>query len=235
MIQAIDAFLGLSVAQKARTILRSDAGFGSDANIAAALAGHWQVVTKGSGGRRPAALARQVNADGWLELRPHDRWVAPVNAPVAFTRPVQWLALRWRTQQGKFKHSTVVCSVNTWLPAEVMAYYDARGACETEIQADKGGLLLSRRRKKVLAAQETLVLLTDLAHNLLAWATPWMFPAGPLAHFGPTQLIQDVLALPGHLIFDHQQLVEVHLNALHPYAAEVAAGLERLLNHFGSP
>lgn len=235
VVQAIDAFLGLRVAQKARTMLRSDAGFGSDANIEAALAGHWQVVTKGSGGRRPAALARQVSADSWLELRPNDRWVAPVNAPVVFTRPVQWLALRWRTQQGKLKHSTVVCSVNTWSPAEVIAYYDARGACETEIQADKGGLLLSRRRKKVLAAQETLVLLTDLAHNLLAWVTPWMFPAGPLAHFGPTQWIQDVLTLPGHLIFDHQQLVEVHLNALHPYAAEVAAGLERLLDHFGSP
>ena len=235
MVQAIDAFLGLSVTQKARTILRSDAGFGSDANIEAALADHWQIVTKSSGGRRPAALARQVSAADWLELRPHDRWVAPVNAPVAFTRPVQWLALRWRTQQGKLKHSTVVCSVNTWRPAEVIAYYDARGACETEIQADKGGLLLSHRRKKVLAAQETLVLLTDLAHNLLAWATPRLFPAGPLAHFGPTQLIQDVLTLPGHLIFHHQQLIEVHLNALHPYAVEVAAGLERLLDHFSSP
>lgn len=234
-MQAIDAFLGLRVVQKAPTILRSDAGFGSDANLEAALAGHWQVVTKSSGGRRPAALARQVSATGWLELRPHDRWLAPVTAPVVFTRPVQWLALRWRPQQGKLKHSTVVCSVNTWSPAEVIAYDDARGACDTEIQADKGGLLLSRRRQKVLAAQATLVLLTDLAHNLLAWVTPWMFPAGPLAHFGPTHWSQDVLTLPGHLIFDHQQRVEVHLNALHPYAAEVAAGLERLLDHFGSP
>jgi hypothetical protein len=235
VVQALDAFLGLSVVQKARTILRSDAGFGSDANIEAALADHWQVVTKSSGGRRPAALARQVAADGWLELRPDDRWVAPVSAPVTFGRPVQWLALRWRTQRGELKHSAVVCSVNTWSPAEVIAYYDARGACETEIQADKGGLLLSRRRKKVLAAQETLVLLTDLAHNLLAWTRPWMFPTGPLAAFGPTQLIQDVLAIPGHLIFNGHQLTEVHLNALHPHAAEVAAGLERLLDHFGSP
>jgi len=100
VVQASDAFLGLRVAQQARTILRSDAGFGSDANIEAALAGHWQVVTKSSGGRRPVALARQVSADGGLELRPNDRWVAPVKAPLAFERPVQWLALRWRTQQG---------------------------------------------------------------------------------------------------------------------------------------
>lgn len=78
-------------------------------------------------------------------------------------------------------------------------------------------------------------MLTDLAHNLLAWTTSWMFPTGPLAAFGPTQLIQDVLTLPGHLIFDGQQLTEVHLIALQPHAAEVAAGLERLLDHFGSP
>ena len=122
VVQAIDAFLGLRLAQKARTSLRSDAGFGSDANLEAALVGHWPVVTKSSGGRRPAALARQVSATGWLEFRPNDRWVAPVTAPVGFTRPVQWLALRWRTQQGKLKHSTVVCSVNTWSPAEVIAY-----------------------------------------------------------------------------------------------------------------
>ena len=155
--------------------------------------------------------------------------------PRTFMRPAQWLGLRWRTQRGDLKQSVVVCSVCRWSPQEVIAHYDARGACETEIQADKGGLLLSRRRKKVLAAQEALVLLTDLAHNLLAWATHWMFPTGPLATFGPTQLIQDVLMLPGHLIFNQQQLTEVHLNVLHPYAADVAAGLERLLDHFGYP
>src|SRR6266545_551650 len=105
--------LALSQAQKACTVLRSDGGFGSDANVNSALLNHWQVLTKSSGGRRPAALARQVE-------------------------------------------------IQAWSPREVIAHYDARGTCETEIQADKGGLLLARRRKKVLAAQEALVLLTDL-------------------------------------------------------------------------
>jgi len=203
--------------------------------VAAALRDDWQVVTKSSGGRRPAALIRQLADDAWLELRPNDRWVAPVRAPVAFTRPVQWLALRWRTQRGDLKQGIVVCSVAEWSAAEVIAHYDARGACETEIQADKGGLQLGRRRKKRLAAQEALVLLTDLAHNLLAWTGPWMFPTGPLSGMGPTQLVEDVLAIPGHLIFDGQVLRKIQLNALHPYAADVAAGLERLLDHFGYP
>ena len=55
------------------------------------------------------------------------------------------------------------------------------------------------------------------------------------AGMGPTQLVEDVLAIPGHLIFDAQQLREVQLNALHPYATDVAAGLERVLDHFGYP
>lgn len=125
--------------------------------------------------------------------------------------------------------------MDTWSSVEIINYYDDRGACETEIQADKGGLQMGRRRKKVATAQEVLILLTDIAHNLLAWTTPWMFPSGPLAQMGTTQMIQDVLCMPGRLIFERRQLVEVQLNQLHPYATEVAAGLVRLLDHFGYP
>jgi len=203
--------------------------------VNSALQDDWQVLTKSSGGRRPAALGRHLAADAWLELRPDDRWVAPVVAPVAFARPVQWLAVRWRTLRGELKQGIVVCSVEEWSPSEVIAHYDARGACETEIQADKAGLRLTQRRKKRLAAQEALILLTDLAHNLLAWTGQWMFPVGPLAGMGPTRLVEDVLAIPGHLIFHQQELLEVQLNVRHPYAADVAVGLERLLDHFGYP
>jgi len=119
--------------------------------------------------------------------------------------------------------------------AQVIEYYDDRGACETEIQADKGGLKLCKRRKRRVAAQEALILLTDVAHNTLAWVSNWMFPDGPLACFGTTRLIEDVLTIPGRLIFSQERLVEVQLNELHPHATQVAAGLERLLNHFGHP
>jgi hypothetical protein len=235
VLDSLAPYLDFTPTQKARTILRSDSGFGSDANVNEALYQQWQVVTKGTGGRRPNALARQVDPAAWQELRVDDRWVAAVVDPPTYARPVQCLALRWRTQRGDLKHSTVICSILDWSMAEVIAHYDARGACETEIQADKGGLKLCRRRKKALAAQEAVILLTDLAHNLLAWTGAWMFPAGPLATFGPTQLIEDTLAMPGRLHFVDDRLVAVHLNARHPYAAEVAAGLERLLDHFGDP
>ena len=235
VLQALEQFLTFSPSQKRRTILRTDSGFGSDDNVNYALSKQWQVLTKGSGGRRPGAFAAQVASEAWHPLRPDERWVAPAVAPPTYERPVQHLVLRWRTQAGKLKHSTVVCSVLDWSMAQVIENYDDRGACETEIQADKAGLKLCKRRKKRLAAQEALILLTDTAHNTLAWVSRCMFPDGPLADFGTTRLIEDILAIPGRLIFDQERLVEVQLNELHPWAAQVALGLQRLLAHFGHP
>lgn len=235
ILQALDQFLDLSTAQKQRTILRTDAGFGGDDNVNYALAEQWQLLTKGSGGKRPSSFADQVAGADWQVLRPDDRWVAQAVNPPTYVVPVQHLVLRWRNQKGDFKYATVVCSVLTWSITEVIAYYDDRGGCETEIQADKGGLKLCKRRKKQLPAQEALVLLTDIAHNLLAWSSSWMFVEGPLTGFGPTRLIEDVLTIPGHLVFDGDRLVEVQLNERHPHAVQVALGLERLLAHFGHP
>jgi hypothetical protein len=234
-LQALDAFLALTPAQKQCTVLRSDAGFGSDANINRALSDQWQVLTKNKGGgRRPLALARQVAAQEWQYLG-CERWVAQAVNPPRYVRPTQCLLFRWPNRAGQIKHSVIVSSITTWTMAETIAHYDDRGACETEIQSDKGGLKLERRRKKRLAAQEALVLLTDLAHNLLAWVPQWMFPDEPLATFGTTRLIEDVFHLPGRLFFCGERLTKVQLNRLHPHAKVVAEGLERMLNYFGNP
>jgi hypothetical protein len=230
----LETFVQFTPAQKQRTILRSDAGFGSDANIDYALDAQWQVLTKNKGGRRPEAFARQVPSATWQDLGQH-RWVAPVVHPVTYVRPTQSLLLRWLTEKQLTKYAIVVCSVLKWPPTQVVTEYDQRGACETEFQGDKTGLQLERRRKKRLAAQEALILLTDLAHNVLAWCRQWMFADGPLAGYGALRLTEDVLCLPGRLLFEGERLSEVHLNQLHPHAAETASALQRLLDHFGHP
>ena len=231
-VDALDRFLALTAAEKQRAVLRSDAGFGSDANVNYALNAHWQVVTKNKGGRRPQAWAKRVAAGDWQSLG-KERWVAQAVDPPPYARQCQCLVLRWHTPSGKIKHAVVISSIPTWSMAQTIAHYDDRGACETEIQADKGGLKMERRRKKRLAAQEALVLLTDVAHNLLAWVPQWMFPDEPLASFGTTRLTEDVFQLPGRLLFDNGRLTEVQLNRLHPHAEAVATGLQRLLSHFG--
>jgi hypothetical protein len=230
----LETFVQFTPAQKQQTILRSDAGFGSDANIDYALEAQWQVLTKNKGGRRPEAFARHIPLAAWQDLG-QERWVASIVHPVTYARPTQSLLLRWLTEKRMTKYAIVVCSILPWSPTQVITNYDDRGACETEFQGDKTGLQLERRRKKQLAAQEALILLTDLAHNLLAWCRHWMFAQGALAQYGALRLTEDVLCLPGRLLFEGERLREVHLNQLHPHAAETAVALQRLLDHFGQP
>jgi hypothetical protein len=114
--------------------------------------------------------------------------------------------LRWFTSYSQIRYAIVLPSITAWTMEETIAHYDGRGACETEIQADKGGLELEQRRKKRRAAQEALVLLTDIAHNLLGSVPQWMFPDEPLAAFGTTHLVEDIFQLHGRLFFHHRQL-----------------------------
>jgi len=107
ILAALAPCLQLSVAQKRRTILRSDAGFGADANVNQALTADWQVLGKGKGGRRPQAYARVIAATAWQDLG-QERWVAPASQPVTYVQPTQHLVLRWQTSDGKTKYSTVV-------------------------------------------------------------------------------------------------------------------------------
>jgi hypothetical protein len=233
-LTALDGFLRLTPEQKQHTVVRSDAGFGSDANINAALEAQWQVLTKNKGGRRPVAYARRVEESAWQALR-SDRWVAPITFGPTYVRPTTCLLLRWQTEKGCIKHALVVSSLTACTMQETIAQYDDRGMCETEIQADKAGLRLEQRRKKHLEAQEALVLLTDVAHNVLAWMAQRMFADEPLVGFGTTRLINDALRISGRLYFDGETLTEVQLNRRHMYADAVATGLERLLAHFGYP
>jgi hypothetical protein len=85
-LAALDPCLGLTPAQKQRTVLRSDAGFGGDANVNHGLTAGWQVLAKGKGGRRPQAYARQVGSDDWQALQA-GRWVAHASAPPTYACP----------------------------------------------------------------------------------------------------------------------------------------------------
>lgn len=110
IVDALDLFLGLTEAQKRRTILRSDAGFGSDKNVNYALQTQFQVLTKNKGGRRPPVWAKRVAPKDWQSLG-KERWVAPAVDPPAYACPMRCLVLRWRTSSGLIKYAVVLCSI----------------------------------------------------------------------------------------------------------------------------
>jgi hypothetical protein len=232
-VRATQSMLELSREQRRQTVLRVDAGLGTDANINWALTHDYQVLAKGYNGKRADAFAQRIPAAAWHALRA-DRWVAIVPHPPRYARRTQTLLLRWQTQKG-MQYATLVHSLLDQDWQTIPALYDGRGAAEVEIKMDKAGLLLPKRRKKSLAAQEALILLTDIAHNTLAWTQEWMFTESRFAVVGPFALVNDVLPIPGEVVLKGGKLHMVALRESHPYAAEMAVCLTKLLAHFGNP
>ncbi len=91
---------------------------------------------------------------------------------------------------------------------------------ETSNKNSKQGLGLSHRNKKSFAAQEMLVLLAELAYNLLSWFRACLSQHSTrFAQYGMLRLVRDVLAMDGKLQFDPQgKLRKIRLNRDHSLA-----------------
>ena len=107
-------------------------------------------------------------------------------------------------------------------------FYNQRGGAETEFRTDKsGGLQLHHRRKQQRDAQEAWVLLTDMAHNYLAWFTRHILHDSPFATYGALRISRDLLRIPGYVEVENGQLLSVKLLKSSPYAADLLDCLRR--------
>ncbi len=101
---------------------------------------------------------------------------------------------------------------------------------EADLKSDKRGLALAVIRKQRLVAQTMVVLLVELAHNVLIWARGWLAQAAPrLQGYGIVRLVQEVWAVPGRVKLVGEQVLRVRLRQVHPLAREVALGCQPLL------
>src|SRR4029453_15434056 len=117
---------------------------------------------------------------------------------------------------------------------QTVDHYDARAGIEADLKSDKHGLGLSRLRKRKLAGQRILVLLSALAHNVLLWAPRWLAPVAPrLTGLGIVRLLREVWAIPGRVKLigaSPGYPVRIRLRLAHPRAADVGRGLRSLLH-----
>lgn len=229
-MKAIEQQWNLPPEQRQRTIVRSDGGMGTDANINWLLWRGYQVVTKGFSHTRAAALARRVPSDAWVKDPEQGRWIAPAVQPPRFARRADVYVLRWETQKG-FRYGTLINTVSGLSPLSAWQFCDGRGAAEVEIRADKQGLRLPQRRKHCMAAQMMLILLTDVAHNLLTWLHAALLADGPCADFGTLRMVEDLLTIPGRIDFEGEELRKVSLLETHPYAPTMRIALLQLLQN----
>jgi hypothetical protein len=111
-----------------------------------------------------------------------------------------------------------------------MAYYDQRGGAEVEqFRNDKSGLNLTARRKRLFLAQKGYILLTDLAHNLLADFHHHALVGSRFEGYGPKRIIRDLLQMPGKLTFLDGKIVKIELPSQKQFSKGLLNCLERYL------
>jgi hypothetical protein len=209
--------------RRSKIIWRVDAGFGTDDKLRWLLARDYQMIAKGHSGRRAQSLARQVQR--WSPYG--DAQQGSVPAPVDFGREVKVVVKR-RLKKGRFLHSFYLTTLKLPSNSQLLALYDQRGAMEVEpFRNDKQGLHLSSRRKHRFLAQKALILLTDIAHNLLADFYHSALCGSSFESFGPKRIVRDLLAIEGRIHLDSGKLVKVELSTRHPYAEELLSCLVR--------
>jgi hypothetical protein len=198
----------LAAARRRRTLWRLDGGFGTDPNLRWLLKRSYQVIAKGFAGRRAQKLAQQVRR--WTPCG--DAWIGSVVSPVDYGRPVQMWVKR-RLDKGTFRHSYYLTTLKLHSLTQAMQLYEDRGAAEIEqFRNDKQGLHLSSRRKQRYCAQKALVLLTDLAHNLLADFQHKALTDSPFAGYAAKRIVRDLLTIEGNLIWEEGQLKRIELH-----------------------
>jgi hypothetical protein len=231
-VLAVESSFELDLSQQKRTLYRLDGGSGTDENLSWLLARGYQLLGKGFSGKRANALATRVSR--W-DADDDQSWLGWVDPPFDLGRPVR-VVVKKRLHKGKWKHSYYVTTLSFPSKRALMKRYNQRGGAEIEqFRSDKSGLHLSARRKRQFVAQKALVLLTDLAHNLLADFHRRALADSHFADWGLKRIVRDLLAVPGRLYFESGQLKRIELLASHPYADELIICLERYCSgRFGS-
>ena len=208
----------------------------------------YPIHAKDYSSRHARSLAKSVQV--WFD-DPHapERqagWV--MEAPTAYVRPVQRIAVRCRQQDGQWAVGVLISNVAAadmleltgHSPSQIadreavlwasVAFYDQRGGgIETSLKGDKQGLGMTRRNKKRFEAQQMLMLLGSLAHNTIAWSRRWL-AAPQLRSYGMLRMVRDIFHISGFLGVDARgHIVQIGLNPAAPLASVLVASLQELL------
>jgi hypothetical protein len=250
MVEAAEQVLELDADKRARTIVRLDSGGGSIDDVNWLLERGYQVQTKDYSRARARKLGKRVTE--WFDdPQIVGRQVGWVETPTnEYVRELQRIAVRWQKKNGAWEYALVLSSLTA---AEVLAetgaeqaqalskeavalayvrFYDARGGgCETSFKDDKQGLGMTKRSKKRFEAQQMLMLLGSLAHNVVIWAREWLAVEEPkLQRYGIKRLVRDVFHISGFLLRDaHGRVVAIVLNQLAPLVCGLTRSLALLL------
>jgi hypothetical protein len=250
LLEAAEQTLALDRAKRQRTILRVDAGGGSLADVNWVLRRGYQFHGKDYSGARARTLAESVS-DWVTDPRLPERQVGWVTLkPTKYARAVRRIAVRCRKKNGQWGVGVLISTLTPYAvlhltgqsasrltddQAVLLAYvyfYDQRGGgVETAFKGDKAGLGLAKRNKKRFEAQQIVLLLGALAHNVIVWARRWLAPRLPkVAGYGMLRMVRDVFHVSGTIQVDAMgHIVQLVLNQAAPLAQGLVDALAILL------
>jgi len=238
LVEEAEKVLELGPEQRQRSIIRVDAGGGRDADINWLLARGYHILLKVKNWQRVRKLHQSVT-EWHTDPKTATRQMGWVRTPHAYVRPTHQLAIRTRTKKGDWQLRVLVFDFDDThlfqlarqpsrkapsdlqLMLAALYAYDLRGGgVETRIKGSKQGLGITKRNKRNFHAQEMLVLLAQLASNLLIWIRNGMAHHVPFwRKYGLLRLVRDAFHIPGVVELDDQghclgvTLIETHVLA----------------------
>lgn len=260
MVDKMEHQLFLDTQAKRQKIqLRLDAGFGTDSNINFALWRGYHLLVKSYSQPRAKKLAKSVKE--WVSVPSEadntQREAGWVSFPHRYCRKTAQVAVRTPTKKGGYSYSVLVTtSINATLEQIVLDYDKRGGVPESAFCQDYQGLHVRKRRKGGFTAQKVLVLLSQLAHNLIIWMKSWLNDALEASLFtgeaeptkterkeialaqntiqqrGIKRFIRQFLALSGKVVFNQQKVVGIFLNPLYPLINRIKTAFEAFLKPY---
>lgn len=256
LIAEAEEMLELDTDKIRRTVLRIDAGGGSVDDINWMLRRGYHLHCKSFSSHQAEAAAEIVkewikdNRDpsreyGWANISGQRQ--TNVNP---YACPTRRIAPRCYRKDGRISYTSQL--VSTLEPAQVIslmglpvdtinnpaavlrAYvhlYDKRaGAIEISIKEDKQGIGITKRRKKRFAAQQMVMLLSALAHNVIIWSRHWLARISPrFLQFGILRMIRDVYSIPGLLKIERGLVVGIIFDDTNRISDDLVKSLRAIL------
>ncbi len=205
-------------------VWRLDGGSGSEQELRWLVERGYHILAKGINHNRTMTLASQVRRwDPYGEKA----WVGEVAAPDNYARPVRVFVKRQLREEG-LRTSYYVTTLSLPAKGNFLSFYEARGGAEVEqFRQDKVGLSMAARRKHSYLGQIAYILITDLAHNLLADFSHRALQDSPFEGYGLKRIVRDLLATPGRLVFVDGKLQRVELLSQKQFSEELRMCLVR--------
>ena len=255
MLSKLEAVLTLDTVEKrSRVRLRFDAGFGTDANINYALWRGYHLIGKMYNSRRIQKLAKTVETWEPVPTRKgvEGREAGWVKQPHRYTRRTVQVAVRTPKKDGTWSYAVLVSTDTPATLEDLVAEYDKRsGGPENSFCQDYQALSLRKYRKAGFTAQQVLILLAQLAHNIMIWMKRWFIESLETpenasektqnAQQKTTQMLQsrglkrlrrDILAIPGKVCFEGKKVVGIRINPLYPMITHVTTACKALFQQY---